>query len=260
MSLQGKTALITGSTSGIGLAMARGFAKEGVNIIMNGLGDLPDLEKKRNQIEQTGIKVIYHGADMTRPDEITSLVEEAIKEFGGVDILINNAGIQYVSPIEEFPPEKWDAIIAINLSASFHTIRHALPRMKERGWGRIINMASSHALVASPHKSAYIAAKHGLLGLTKTVALEVAQDGVTCNAICPGYVMTDLVKNQIPNTMKARNMTEEQVMNEVLLATSWTKKFTTTEQLLGTALFLCSEHAENITGTNITLDGGWATA
>lgn len=260
MTLKGKTALITGSTSGIGLGIAHGFAAEGLNLVINGFGDHDEIEKERIDLEAKGVKVIYNGANMTKPDEIAAMIEDSVREFGSLDILVNNAGIQHVEPIEDFPPEKWNAIIAINMSSSFHTIRTAIPHMKKQGWGRIINTASAHALVASPFKSAYVTAKHGLLGLTKTVALEVAQDNITCNAICPGYVLTPLVEKQIPDTAKSRDMTEEQVKNDVLLAPQWTKKFTTVEQIAGTALFLCSDHAENITGTSIAVDGGWTAA
>jgi 3-hydroxybutyrate dehydrogenase len=194
---------------------------------------------------------------MTKPDEIAAMFDRAVQELGGVDILINNAGIQYVSPIAEFPVEKWDAIIAINLSSAFHTMHHAIPLMTKRGWGRIINMASAHALVASPNKSAYVAAKHGIAGLTKTAALEVARDNITVNAICPGYVWTPLVEKQIPDTARTRSMTEEEVINDVLLAAAATKKFTTIEQVAGLALFLCSDAAENITGSLQSIDGGW---
>jgi 3-hydroxybutyrate dehydrogenase len=264
MSLKGKTAIITGSTSGIGLGIAEGFAKVGINIVINGFGNADDIEKERVKLETLGrdhaIKVIYNNADMTKPDEIVAMVNDAAKQFGSIDIIVNNAGIQHVEAIENFPPAKWDAIIAINLSSSFHTIRAAIPYMKKQGWGRIINIASAHALVASPFKSAYVAAKHGVLGLTKTVGLEVAKDNITCNAICPGYVLTALVEKQIPDTAKARGITEEQVKNDVLLAAQWTKKFVTVEQLAGTALFLCSDAAENITGTHIAVDGGWTAA
>lgn len=260
MSLKGKTAIITGSTSGIGLGIAQGFAKEGINIVMNGFGDEGEIERERSELEKKGIKAVYNSADMTKPDEIAAMVEDTVREFGSVDIVINNAGIQNVQPVEEFPIEKWDAIIAINMSSSFHTVRSAVPHMKKQGWGRIINIASAHGLVASPYKSAYVAAKHGVMGFTKTIGLEVAQDNITCNAICPGYVLTPLVEKQIPDTAKARGMTEEQVKKEVLLAAQWTKKFVTVEQLAGTALFLCSDAAENITGTHISVDGGWTAA
>ncbi|MGH1404630.1 MAG: 3-hydroxybutyrate dehydrogenase [Alphaproteobacteria bacterium] len=259
-SLQGKTALITGSTSGIGLAIAQNLAKQGANIVLNGLGDLNAIETQRQEIENLGVKAIYSNADMTKPEEITQMVQKAEEIFGHIDILVNNAGIQHVSPIEDFPPEKWDAILAINLSSAFHTIRNVLPGMRNAGWGRIINMCSAHGLVASPYKSAYVAAKHGILGMTKTVGLEVAQDNITCNAICPGYVFTPLVKNQIADTAKARNISEESVVNDVLLTAQWTKKFVTIEQVAGLALFLCSDIAENITGTDICIDGGWTAA
>ncbi|MCB1680761.1 MAG: 3-hydroxybutyrate dehydrogenase [Alphaproteobacteria bacterium] len=258
--LKGKSAIITGSTSGIGLGIAKGFAAEGVNIVMNGFGKPDEIEKIRSEIEAMGVKAHYNGADMTKPDEITALVEDAEKTMGSVDILVNNAGIQFVSPVDEFPPEKWNAIIGIDLSASFHTVRAAVPLMRKQGWGRIINIASAHALVASPFKTAYVSAKHGLLGFTKTVALEVAQNNITCNAICPGYVWTPLVEGQVKDTAKARGITEDEVIKNVLLAAQWTKKFVTVEQIAGTALFLCSDTAQNITGTSIVIDGGWTAA
>ena len=260
MELKGKTALITGSTSGIGLGIAQGFAAEGINLVINGFGDADEIEQERAALEAKGVKVVYNGADMTKPDEVTAMIEDTVKEFGSLDILINNAGIQHVEPVEDFPPEKWDAIVAINMSSGFHTVRTALPYMKKQGWGRIINIASAHGLVASPYKSAYVTAKHGVLGLTKTIALEVAQDNITCNAICPGYVYTPLVEKQIPDTAKSRGISEEEVKNDVLLAAQWTKKFVTVEQIAGTALFLCSDHAENITGSPIIMDGGWTAA
>lgn len=260
MSLQGKTAIITGSTSGIGLGVARGLADAGINVVINGFGDKDEINTIQNELEGKGVKVLYHPADMTKPDEIADLVETAAEKFGSIDILVNNAGIQFVSPIDEFPPEKWNAIININMNAAFHTQHHAIPHMKKAGWGRIINIVSAHGLVASPFKSAYVTAKHGMMGMTKTVAIEVAQQNITCNAICPGYVLTPLVEKQIPDTAKARGITEEQVKNDVLLAAQHTKKFTTVEQIAGTALFLCSDTAENITGTHITLDGGWTAA
>ncbi len=258
--LKGKTALITGSTSGIGLGVAQGFAAQGINIVMNGFGDQDEIEKERSAIEDMGVKVIYNGADMTKPDEITQMIEDAVKEFGSIDILVNNAGIQTVAPVEDFPPEKWDAIIAINMSSSFHTVRAAIPHMKKQGWGRIINVASAHGLVASPFKSAYVTAKHGIMGFTKTIGLEVAQDNITCNAICPGYVRTPLVDGQIADTAKSRGISEKEVIEDVMLKAQWTKKFVTVEQLSGTALFLCSDAAENITGTHIAVDGGWTAA
>ncbi len=260
MTLKGKTALITGSTSGIGLGIAKGFATEGINIILNGFGNPKDIERLRLEIESMGVSCIYSNADMTKPDEITVMVESAITTFGSLDILVNNAGIQHVSPVENFPPKQWDDIIAINMSSAFHTTRAVIPHMKKQGWGRIINIASAHGLVASPYKSAYVTAKHGLLGFNKTVALEVAQDNITSNAICPGYVLTPLVEKQIPDTAKARGISEEKVKRDVLLAAQWTKKFVSVEEIAGTALFLCSDHAQNITGTHISIDGGWTAA
>ncbi|MGI9494400.1 MAG: 3-hydroxybutyrate dehydrogenase [Geminicoccaceae bacterium] len=257
--LKGKTAIVTGSSSGIGLGIAESFAKAGVNVVMNGVEPADQLHDDVARLEGYGAgKVIYSPADMMKPDEIKGLVGLAEETFGGVDILVNNAGIQFVSPIDEFPEAKWDAIIAINLSAAFHTIKAALPSMKARGWGRIINIASAHGLVASPFKSAYVAAKHGILGITKTVALEVAEQGITVNAICPGYVWTPLVEKQIPDTAEARGITEEEVINDVLLKAQPTKKFVTVEQLGGLALFLCSDDASSITGTALPIDGGWA--
>ena len=260
MKLKGKTAIITGSTSGIGLGIARGFAKEGINIVLNGFGDSENIEKLQAEIEDMGVSCIYNKADMTKPNEVTAMVNKAVKHFGAVDILVNNAGIQHVAPVEEFPPKKWDDIIAINMSSAFHATRTIIPHMKKQGWGRIINIASAHGLVASPYKSAYITAKHGLLGFNKTVALEVAQNNITSNAICPGYVLTPLVEKQIPDTAKTRGITEEEVKQDVLLAAQWTKKFVTIEEIAGTALFLCSDHAQNITGTHISIDGGWTAA
>ena len=256
--LKGKTAVVTGSTSGIGLGIAEGFAKEGVNLVLNGFGDAAEIEKIRAGLaSKFGIKVTYDGADMSKPEQIEAMMKKAAADFGGVDILLNNAGIQHVCPVEDFPTAKWDAIIAINLSSAFHTTKMAVPYMKSKGWGRIINVASAHAMVASPFKSAYVASKHGIMGFTKTVALEVAEKGVTCNAICPGYVLTPLVEKQIPDTAKARGMTIEQVKKDVLLAAQPTKQFVTTEQVAGTAIFLCSDSAASITGTNIMVEGGW---
>lgn len=256
--LKGKTAVVTGSTSGIGLGIAEGFAKEGVNLVLNGFGDATEIEAIRAGLaSKFGIKVTYDGADMSKPEQIEAMMKKAAADFGGVDILVNNAGIQHVCPVEDFPTAKWDAIIAINLSSAFHTTKMAVPYMKSKGWGRIINVASAHAMVASPFKSAYVASKHGIMGFTKTVALEVAEKGVTCNAICPGYVLTPLVEKQIPDTAKARGMTIEQVKKDVLLAAQPTKQFVTTEQVAGTAIFLCSDSAASITGTNIMVEGGW---
>jgi 3-hydroxybutyrate dehydrogenase len=256
--LNGKTALVTGSTSGIGLGIARALAAQGANIVLNGFGNAADIEKLRNEIaESAGTRVRYDDADLTKPDAIEAMMARAIGEFGAVDVLVNNAGIQHVAPIEEFPVEKWDAILALNLSASFHTIRLAVPPMKSKGWGRIINIASAHALVASPFKSAYVAAKHGVAGLTKTVALEVAQHGITMNAICPGYVWTPLVEKQIPDTANARGITEAQVISDVLLQAQPTKKFVQVDEVAALATFLASDAAASVTGSIITIDGGW---
>ncbi|WP_370170623.1 3-hydroxybutyrate dehydrogenase [Sphingobium abikonense] len=256
--LTGKTALITGSTSGIGLAYAKALAGEGANIVINGFGDADAIERERQGLENlSGAKALYSGHDLTKVDQIEAMMKEASDAFGGVDILINNAGMQHVAPVEEFPLDKWDLIIALNLNAAFHTTRLAVPYMKEKKWGRIIQTASAHSLVASPYKSAYVTAKHGLAGFTKTVALEVATFGVTANCISPGYVWTPLVENQIPDTMKARNMTREQVMNDVLLAGQPTKEFVTAEQVAATALYLCSDAAAQVTGANLSIDGGW---
>ena len=259
--LKGKNAVVTGSTSGIGLGIARALAGEGANVVLNGFGDANEIEKIRASGEKEfGVKAAYSPADMTKPAEIAAMIKTAEQTFGGVDILINNAGIQHVAPIEDFPVEKWDQIIAINLSSAFHTIRAAVPGMKARKWGRIINTASAHSLVASPFKVAYISAKHGIAGLTKTVALEVATFGVTCNCISPGYVWTPLVEKQIPDQMKSRHMTEEQVKRDVLLAAQPTKEFVTIEQVASLALYLCSDAAASITGANLPIDGGWTAA
>jgi len=256
--LNGKAAVVTGSTSGIGLAIARALAGAGAHVVLNGFGDAADIEKTRAGIEKEfKVKALYDGADMTKPAEIAAMIKTAEKAFGGVDILVPNAGIQHVSPIEEFPIEKWDAIVAINLSSAFHAIRAAVPGMKAKKWGRIVCTASAHSLVASPFKAAYISAKHALAGLTKTVALEVATFGITVNCISPGYVWTPLVERQIPDTMKARNLTKEQVINEVLLAAQPTKQFVTPEQVASLALYLCSDAAAQITGANLSIDGGW---
>jgi 3-hydroxybutyrate dehydrogenase len=257
-SLAGKTALITGSTSGIGLAYAKTLAAEGANVVINGFGDAQAIEQERQALEQaSGGKALYSGHDLTKPAEIEAMMKEAADTFGGVDILINNAGMQHVAPVEDFPVDKWDLIIALNLTSAFHTSRLAVPYMKSKKWGRIIQTASAHSLTASPFKSAYVTAKHGLAGFTKTLALELATFGVTANCISPGYVWTPLVENQIPDTMKARNMTREQVMNDVLLAGQPTKQFVTVDQVAAMALFLCSDAAANITGANMSIDGGW---
>ena len=258
MSLEGKNAVITGSTSGIGLDIAKTLAREGCNVMLNGLGDTDGIKSIRTGLaRETGRRVMYSDADMRNPDEIAAMIGEAANAFGTLDILVNNAGIQHVAPVEDFPAEKWDAIIAIDLTAAFHTIRHIVPMMKARRFGRIINVASAHALVASPFKSAYVAAKHGLAGLTKTVALEVAEENITVNAVCPGYVLTPLVEGQIPDTARARGLTEEQVNRDVLLAAQPTKEFVTAEQIAALTVFLCGEAAASITGAILPVDGGW---
>ena len=255
---KGKTALITGSTSGIGLGIAEAFAVEGANIILNGFGDANEIESIRTRIaKEYAVEVVYDGADMSRAEAIEAMMQSAIATFGSVDILVNNAGIQHVAPVEEFPVAKWDAILAINLTSAFHTTRIAIPAMKQKKWGRIINVASAHALVASPYKSAYVAAKHGVLGFTKTIALEVAENGITSNAICPGYVLTPLVEKQIPDTAKARGISEEAVKRDVLLAAQPTKQFVTVKQVAAAAVFLASDAGASITGTAISIDGGW---
>ncbi len=261
MFLRGRSAIITGSTSGIGLAIATALAGEGAAVTINGFGDPQAIEATRKGLaEASGAAARYDPADMSRPDEIAAMVERTAAEAGGVDILVNNAGIQHVSPIETFPPDKYEAIIAINMSSAFYAIRAALAGMKAKGWGRIISTASAHSLVASPNKAAYVMAKHGIVGLTKTAALETARDGITVNAISPGYVWTPLVEAQIPDTMRARNMTREQVMNDVLLAAQPTKAFVTPEQVAALALFLCRDEASAITGANLSMDGGWTAA
>ena len=251
MFLSGKTALVTGSTSGIGLAIARALKAEGADIILNGFGDPSEIAKLRDEL---GAR--YSDADLTSPEAIEAMIAEA----GSIDILVNNAGMQHVAPVDEFPPEKWDLIIALNLSAAFHTIRLALPGMKAKGWGRVINTASAHSLVASPNKAPYVASKHAIAGLTKAVALEAAKTGVTVNCISPGYVWTSLVENQIPDTMKTRGLTRDQVINDVLLAAQPTKQFVTPEQVAALALFLCRDEASAVTGANLSMDGGWTAA
>ena len=256
--VRGKTALVTGSTSGIGQGIAEAFAAAGANIVLNGMGSPDGIDALRARLaSEYGVAVRYNAADMALPDAIEIMMQQTIAEFGAVDILVNNAGIQHVAPIDEFPVDKWNAIIAINLVSAFHTIRHALPAMKQRRWGRIINIASAHALVASPFKSAYVAAKHGVAGLTKTVALEVAQLGITVNAICPGYVLTPLVEKQIPDTAKTRGITETQVINDVLLAAQPTKQFVSVAQVASLATYLASNEAASITGAVMSIDGGW---
>lgn len=256
--LKGRTALVTGSTSGIGLGIARSFAARGANVILNGFGDAAEIERLRAELAgEYGTKIRYDGADLSRQEPIETMMRRALDEFGAVDVLVNNAGIQHVAPIDEFPVDKWNTILALNLSAAFHTTRLALPAMKSRGFGRIINVASAHALVASPFKSAYVAAKHGIAGLTKTAALEVASRGITVNAICPGYVWTPLVEKQIPDTAKARGLTPEQVINDVLLHAQPTKKFVQIDEVAALAAFLASDEAASITGAIIPIDGGW---
>jgi len=256
--LKGKNALITGSSSGIGLGIAKRFAEAGMNILMNGIESPDEVEQERAGVEQEhAVTAVYRQADMSKPEEIRALVESGQSDLGSIDVLVNNAGIQFVSPVEEFPQDKWDAIIAINMSSAFHTIKWALPGMKQRGWGRIVNIASAHGLVASPYKSAYVAAKHGVIGITKTVALEAAEHGVTVNAICPAYVWTPLVENQIPDTAKARGLSEQEVIDDVLLRAQPTKKFVTIEQVADLACFLCGDSASSITGASLSMDGGW---
>ena len=256
--LAGKTAIVTGSTSGIGLGIAHAFAEAGMHVMLNGFGDKAEIEKTRMDLEEScHIKTAYSAADMSKPADIAGMVEDARRLLGKVDVLVNNAGIQHVEAIETFPIAKWDAIIAIDLSSAFHAMRAVVPEMKARRWGRIINIASAHGLVASPFKSAYVAAKHGLLGLTKTVALETAEHGITVNAICPGYVLTPLVQKQIPETAKARHISEEEVVRDVLLHAQPTRRFVTTKQVGALALFLCSDAAASMTGTALPIEGGW---
>ena len=255
---KGKTALVTGSTSGIGLGIATRLAAGGANVVLNGLGDAKDIEQLRRELSgKSRVSVLYDAADMSKPDAIAAMMKDAIAEFDAIDIVVNNAGIQHVAPVDDFPVARWDAILAVNLSAAFHTVRAALPAMKEKGWGRIVNIASAHALVASPFKSAYVAAKHGIAGFTKTVALEVAERGITVNAVCPGYVLTPLVEKQIPDTAKARGISTEAVVRDVLLAAQPTKKFVTVEEVAALTAFLCSNEAASITGAVLPIEGGW---
>jgi 3-hydroxybutyrate dehydrogenase len=261
MFLKGKSAIITGSTSGIGLAYAKAFAAEGASVVINGFGDAAAIEKERAALEATsGAQALYDAADMTDPTAIAAMVKRCHDALGGPDIIVNNAGIQHVAPIEDFPADKFEAIIKINLTSAWYAMQAAVPYMKAKKWGRIISTASAHSLVASPNKSAYVMAKHGIAGLTKTIALETATDGITVNCISPGYVWTPLVEGQIPDTMKARNMTREQVLNDVLLSAQPTKEFVTPEQVAALALFLCRDEAKSITGANLSVDGGWTAA
>ena len=256
--LEGETAIVTGSTSGIGLGIARALAQRGANVVLNGFGDPGEVEIVRASLAMdSDVEVTYDGADMSKPDAIGRMIESATSHFGRVDILVNNAGIQHVAPIEEFPPAKWDAILAINLSAAFHTTRAVFGGMKARRWGRIVNIASAHALVASPYKAAYVAAKHGVLGLTKVTALEGAEHGITCNAVCPGYVWTPLVEKQIDDQARSHGIPREQVIRDVLLANQPTKKFATVEEIGALTAFLCTDAAASITGTALPVDGGW---
>lgn len=256
--LKGKNAIVTGSTSGIGLGIAETFAAEGVNILFNGFGDKAEIDKVvADTAKKFGVKTTYSGADMSKPEQIAAMIAQAEKELGSVDILVNNAGIQYTATIPEFPVEKWDAIIAINLSAAFHAMKAALPGMQQRKWGRVINIASAHGLVASANKSAYVAAKHGLVGLTKVAALENAKKGITVNAICPGWVLTPLVQKQIDDNAARKSITKDQAEEELLEAKEPSMKFSTPEQIGGLAVFLCSDAASNMTGTTLSHDGGW---
>ena len=256
--LAGRAAIVTGSTSGIGLGVARALAEAGANVLINGFGDAAANARLRDELETThGVTVLHSPADVSRPEQVEAMVAQALDRLGAVDVLVNNAGVQHVAPIAEFPPAKWDAILAINLSAAFHAMRAAIPGMKRRGWGRIVNVASAHGLVGSPFKSAYVAAKHGLLGLTKVAALELAEAGVTCNAVCPGYVWTPLVAQQIDDQAKAHGIPREQVVRDVLLKEQPNKRFATVEQLGALAVFLCSDAAASITGAALPVDGGW---
>jgi 3-hydroxybutyrate dehydrogenase len=256
--LQGKTAIVTGSTSGIGLGIAEAFARSGANVVLNGFGDTMQIEKTRAELAHaTNARVVYSPADMSKPRAIEQMVRQTADTFGSVDIMVNNAGIQHVAPIEEFPEEKWDAILAINLSSAFHATKLVLPMMRARGWGRVINVASAHALVASPYKVAYVAAKHGMLGLTRVTALEAAEDGITCNALCPGYVRTPLVDKQIDDQARAHGIDREKVITDVLLRNQPNKRFVEVAELAALALFLCTEHGASVTGAALPVDGGW---
>ncbi len=256
--LKSRSAVITGSTSGIGLGIANSFAENGINLVINGFGDANEIEKIRKDLEDKyKVRVIYSAADMSKPEQIHDMVKKSEEAFGTIDILVNNAGIQHVESIETFPEEKWNAIIAINLSSAFHTIKSVVAGMKKKSWGRIINIASVHGLIASQYKTAYISAKHGIIGLTKGVALDLAEFGITCNAICPGYVDTPLVRKQIPEQSKVHNISEEEVISKILLKNHYIKEFVSVKQIAALALFLCSDEARTITGTSLPIDGGW---
>jgi 3-hydroxybutyrate dehydrogenase len=256
--MKGKVALVTGSTSGIGLGIAKALASQGCNIVLNGFGKIEDINKIIQEIEsEFSVQTFHQPADLTKPEEIKNLISETITKFGKLDVLVNNAGVQHVCPIDEFPDDKWELIMRLDLISCFYTIKYALPSMKKHGFGRIINIASAHALVASPFKSAYVAAKHGVLGLSKTVALEVAKQGITCNAVCPGYVKTPLVLGQIADTAKSRGISEEEVINNVMLGPQATKRFVEISEVADLVVFLCTDSASSITGTGISIDGGW---
>jgi 3-hydroxybutyrate dehydrogenase len=256
--LNGKTAIVTGSTSGIGLGIAEAFGRAGANVVLNGFGDTMQIEKTRSELAQrTNAKIVYSPADMGKPRAIEQMIRQTVDTFGTVDIMVNNAGIQHVAPIEAFPEEKWDAILAINLSSAFHATKMVLPLMRAKGWGRVINIASAHALVASPYKAAYVSAKHGVLGLTKVTALETAADGITCNAICPGYVRTPLVEQQIDGQAKAHGISRDKVISDVLLKNQPNKRFVEVAELAALALFLCTDNGASVTGAALPMDGGW---
>ena len=256
--LKGKSAIVTGSTSGIGLGIARSLAAQGCNVMLNGFGDATQIEKLRAALAaEHKVTVLYSSADMAKPLEVAAMVDQVARRFGSVDVLVNNAGVQHVAPVDEFPVEKWDQILAINLSSAFHAIRIALPGMRARNWGRIINIASAHGLVASPFKSAYVAAKHGLVGLTKSVALEVAGKGITCNAVCPGYVLTPLVETQIQDRAKERGISREDAINNVILERQPSKEFVKVEEIAALTVFLAGDDAASITGSAYSIDGGW---
>jgi 3-hydroxybutyrate dehydrogenase len=256
--LKGKTAIVTGSTSGIGLGIAEALARAGANVVLNGFGEAVQIEQTRSDLaHRSNARVVYSPADMSKPKAIEHMIRQTADTFGAVDIMVNNAGIQHVAPIEAFPDDKWDAILSINLSSAFHTTKLVLPMMRQKAWGRVINVASAHALVASPYKAAYVAAKHGVLGLTKVTALEAAEDGITCNALCPGYVRTPLVERQIDDQARAHNIPRDKVISDVLLKNQPNKRFVEVDELAALAVFLCSEHGSSVTGAALPVDGGW---